>query len=57
MDRVVAAAAVRDMRVVLVRHRPDSGAQSALWYTDRYSEQQWIADWVMLAIATPTSPP
>ena len=49
MDRVVAAAAVRNIRVVLDRHRPDSGAQSALWYTDRYPEQQWIADWVMLA--------
>jgi len=49
MDRVIAAAAVRDIRVILDRHRPDSGSQSELWYTDRFSEQRWMADWVMLA--------
>jgi endoglucanase len=49
MDRVVDAAAARDIRVLLDRHRPDSGGQSELWYTSRFSEQQWISDWVMLA--------
>jgi endoglucanase len=35
--------------VILDRHRPDSGSQSELWYTSRYSEARWIADWQMLA--------
>ncbi len=49
MDRVVDAAAARNLRVLLDRHRPDSGSQSELWYTDRFSEQRWIDDWVSLA--------
>jgi endoglucanase len=49
MDRVVDAAAVRNLRVLLDRHRPDSGSQSELWYTGKYSEQRWIEDWVGLA--------
>ena len=49
MDRVVDAAAARNLRVVLDRHRPDSGGQSELWFTDRYPEQRWIDDWVALA--------
>ena len=49
MDRVVDAAAARGLRIILDRHRPDSGAQSELWYTDRFSERQWIDDWVTLA--------
>lgn len=49
MDKVVDAAAARDMRVILDRHRPDSGGQSELWYTSSYPEQRWIDDWVGLA--------
>ncbi len=49
MDRVVEAAAARHLRVILDRHRPDSGGQSELWYTSRFPERQWIADWVSLA--------
>lgn len=49
MDRVVDAAAARHLRVILDRHRPDSGSQSELWYTGRFPERQWIADWVSLA--------
>jgi endoglucanase len=49
MDAVVAGAQARGLRVILDRHRPDSNAQSELWYTAQYSEQTWIADWVMLA--------
>ena len=37
------------LRFILDRHRPDSGAQSPLWYTAAYSESRWISDWVMLA--------
>ncbi len=49
LDKLVAGARARGLRVILDRHRPDSGAQSPLWYTAQYSEQRWIADWVMLA--------
>ena len=49
MDKVVDAAAARNLRVILDRHRPDSGSQSELWYTSSYSEKRWIDDWVALA--------
>ena len=49
MDRIIAYAGSISLKVILDRHRPDSGAQSALWYTSRYSEARWIADWKMLA--------
>jgi endoglucanase len=49
MDKVIAYAGVVGLRVILDRHRPDSGAQSALWYTAKYPESRWISDWVMLA--------
>jgi len=49
IDALVAGAKARHLRIILDRHRPDSGAQSALWYTDQYPEQRWIDDWKMLA--------
>lgn len=49
MDRIAAEARILGLKVILDRHRPDCGAQSPLWYTDRYSEQTWIDDWTMLA--------
>lgn len=49
MDAVVAGARARGLRIFLDRHRPDSAAQSALWYTAQYPEQRWISDWQMLA--------
>jgi endoglucanase len=49
LDALVAGAKARHLRVILDRHRPDAGAQSALWYTARYSEARWIDDWKMLA--------
>lgn len=49
MDRIIAGAGARGVRVILDRHRPGADAQSALWYTDRYPEERWIADWQMLA--------
>jgi endoglucanase len=49
LDALVAGARARHLRVILDRHRPDSGGQSALWYTPQYSEQRWIDDWKMLA--------
>lgn len=49
MDKVVEEAGKRNIKIILDRHRPDSGGQSELWYTAQYSEQRWIDDWVMLA--------
>ena len=49
MDKIVNAATSRGLMVFLDDHRPDQYAQSCLPYTSTLSEQQWIADWVMLA--------
>lgn len=49
MDAVIARAKAHGLSVILDRHRPDSAAQSELWYTGQYSEQRWIDDWKMLA--------
>jgi endoglucanase len=49
MDKIIAYAGQIGMKVLLDRHRPDSGAQSALWYTAQYPESRWISDWRMLA--------
>lgn len=49
MDAVIAAAGQRGLKVILDQHRPDTGAQSQLWYTAQYPEARWISDWRMLA--------
>ena len=49
MDKVIAYAGQIGLRIILDRHRPDSGGQSALWYTSQFPESRWISDWVMLA--------
>jgi endoglucanase len=49
LDKIVDYSGQIGLRIFLDRHRPDSGAQSPLWYTPQYSEQVWIDNWVMLA--------
>jgi len=49
MDKVIAYAGQIGMKVLLDRHRPDAGGQSALWYTSAYPETRWLNDWRMLA--------
>jgi endoglucanase len=49
MDEIIRYGGSIGLRFILDRHRPDSGGQSALWYTTAYSEQRWINDWIMLA--------
>jgi endoglucanase len=56
MDKLIAYAGQIGLRVILDRHRPDSGAQAALWYTNQYSEQRWINDWKMLAARYANNP-
>ncbi|AJE41211.1 MULTISPECIES: cellulase family glycosylhydrolase [Streptomyces] len=50
MDKIVAYAGQDGLKVILDRHRPDSGGQSALWYTSAVPESTWIAN--LKAIAT-----
>jgi endoglucanase len=49
MDRIIAGAGQRGLRIILDRHRPGCTAQAPLWYTRRYPERRWIADLVHLA--------
>lgn len=49
LDKIVNYASQIGLHIILDQHRPDSGAQSALWYTPAYPETRWIADWQMLA--------
>ncbi|MEV6191868.1 cellulase family glycosylhydrolase [Streptomyces sp. NPDC051920] len=49
MDKIVGYAGSIGLKVVLDRHRPDSSAQSALWYTSAVPETTWIANLKALA--------
>lgn len=49
MDKIIGYASQIGLRIILDQHRPDSGSQSALWYTSQYPESRWISDWQMLA--------
>ncbi|AZQ35546.1 endoglucanase [Streptomyces cyaneochromogenes] len=49
LDRIVAYAGQIGLKIVLDRHRPDAGGQSALWYTSAVPESTWIANLKALA--------
>lgn len=49
MDKIVNYAGSVGLRVILDRHRPDSSAQSALWYTSSVPESTWITNLKALA--------
>jgi aryl-phospho-beta-D-glucosidase BglC (GH1 family) len=49
LDKLVAGARARGLKIILDRHRPDAYGQSELWYTQSYPETRWISDWKMLA--------
>ncbi|MFE2531516.1 cellulase family glycosylhydrolase [Streptomyces sp. NPDC059371] len=49
MDKIVGYAGSTGLKVVLDRHRPDSSAQSALWYTSAVPESTWITNLKALA--------
>ena len=49
LDKIIEGARARGLRVVLDRHRPTTEAQSELWYTEEVGEEQWLADWRLLA--------
>jgi endoglucanase len=56
MDAVVSRAKAHGLNVILDRHRPDSTAQSELWYTSTYGEKRWIDDWKSLATRYKSNP-
>src|SRR5262245_51224038 len=49
LDRLVAGARERGLKLILDRHQPTSSARTELWYSPDVSEERWIADWRMLA--------
>jgi endoglucanase len=49
MDKIIDYCGQLGIRVILDRHRPDSGGQSKLWYTATVSEATWIANMKTLA--------
>ena len=49
MDKIIQGARERGLKVILDRHRINKDSQSKLWYDDKYPEERWIKDWVMLA--------
>lgn len=49
MDKIIEGAGERGLKVILDRHRITKDSQSKLWYNDKYPEERWIKDWVMLA--------
>jgi endoglucanase len=49
LDKIIAYAGSKGMRVILDRHRPTAAGQTALWYTAAVPESTWITDWQALA--------
>ena len=52
MDKIIAGAGARGIRVILDNHRSTAGGgpeSGGLWYTSSYTEAGWIADWQALA--------
>jgi endoglucanase len=49
MDKIINYGGSIGLKFILDQHRPDSGSQSALWYTSAYPESRWLSDWQMLA--------
>ncbi|GIV75732.1 MAG: hypothetical protein KatS3mg050_0126 [Litorilinea sp.] len=49
LDRLLQAFDQQGFYILLDHHRPDCNAISELWYTESYSEEQWIDDLVFMA--------
>ena len=51
MDLIIETAGELGLKIVLDNHSraPDAYLSETLWYTDEVSDEDWIADWVMLA--------
>ncbi len=49
LDQLLQAFDQQGFYILLDHHRPDCNAISELWYTESYSEEQWIDDLVFMA--------
>ena len=52
LDKIVDYAAQIGLKIILDHHRSEAGdgtSANGLWYDNRYSQAQWVADWQMLA--------
>ncbi|TAK31360.1 MAG: glycoside hydrolase family 5 [Chloroflexota bacterium] len=49
LDRLIAGARDRGLKVILDRHYVAAGRLTTLWHTLDVPEERWIADWRMLA--------
>ncbi|MBI2942253.1 MAG: glycoside hydrolase family 5 protein [Chloroflexi bacterium] len=49
LDRLVAGARERGLKIILDRHRPTAAQLTTLWYSEEVPEGRWLADWRMLA--------
>ncbi|MHB8674726.1 MAG: glycoside hydrolase family 5 protein, partial [Candidatus Limnocylindrales bacterium] len=49
LDRLIAGARARGLKVILDRHQPTSASGATLWYDSQVPQSRWIADWRMLA--------
>ena len=49
LDKIITELNNQKMYFILDNHNPDCIAQSDLWYTSQYSENQWISDLELLA--------
>ena len=50
LDKLVAAARQRGLKIVLDRHRMIPNVVTELWYTSLYTQARWISDWQILAL-------
>jgi endoglucanase len=51
MDKIVGAAGTAGLKVILDNHRSEAGTSAesnGLWFTSKYPESSWIADWQTL---------
>ncbi len=51
LDKIVEEAGKLGLKIILDNHsrKADGYMNETLWYTQNFSEEQWIADWVFLA--------
>jgi endoglucanase len=49
LDRLVAGARERGLRVVIDRHRVHASVETPFWYAGQEGDEKWVADWRMLA--------
>ena len=49
LDKILTDINNQNLHILLDHHRPDCNSISELWYTDNYSEAQWISDLKLIA--------